>query len=306
MQNLKFTVNAYSFTHRGDIAGLIGYIRLAESLGVDGVRFLDHVLSVDMRRHSHLPEMAYDSHSQFHEPFTLMAYLAAHSTRIRLVTGVLVLAQRQAALVAKQAAEVDILSGGRVTLGVGIGYNQVEYEAMGGVWKDRGLLFEEQVEVMRRLWTEERVDFQGRWHRLEGVYLNPRPIQRPIPLWFGTGRLKAPIPPDRVLQRIARLADAWCPQFRIPEGESTLAAEARQCIAKVNAYAREFGRPPGVPGLELSLFPTGKSRATLRDEVEVFRSLGASHIHVRPNGPSAQDQARGLESFMEIAAATPG
>src|SRR3990170_1703038 len=123
----------------------------------------------------------------FHEPIALYGYIAAITTRLRLATAVIVLPQRQTALVAKQAAEVDVVSGGRLILGVGIGWNTVEYEALGMRFTDRGRRIEEQIAVLRELFTREVVDFTGRWHRIDRAGLNPMPVQRPIPIWMGGG-----------------------------------------------------------------------------------------------------------------------
>ena len=130
----------------------------------------------------------------FHEPFIAFGYMAALTSTLELVTAVLILAQRQTALVAKQAAEVDVLSGGRLRLGVGVGWNPVEYEALGEDFRNRGRRSVEQISLLRQLWTGEVVDFEGRWHRVTHAGINPLPVQRPIPIWIGAGRRAVPIP----------------------------------------------------------------------------------------------------------------
>ena len=162
------------------------YARTIEQLGYDHLAIFDHVLGADSNRPGGWAG-AYDHRSTFHEPLVLFGYLASITIRLRLATAVLVLPQRQTGLVAKQAAEVDVLSRGRLILGVGIGWNQVEYEALGMRFTDRGKRIEEQIAVLRALWTQEVVDFNGRWHRIDRAGLNPLPVQRPIPVWMGGG-----------------------------------------------------------------------------------------------------------------------
>ncbi|HEY9325316.1 MAG TPA: LLM class F420-dependent oxidoreductase, partial [Candidatus Limnocylindria bacterium] len=162
------------------------YARTVEDLGYDHLVIFDHVLGADANRPGGWTG-AYDHRSMFHEPFVLYGYLAAVTSRLRLATAVLVLGQRQTALVAKQAAEVDVLSRGRLTLGVGIGWNAVEYEALGESFTNRGRRIEEQIAVLRALWTQEVVDFKGRWHRIDRAGIDPLPVQRPIPIWMGGG-----------------------------------------------------------------------------------------------------------------------
>ena len=167
-----------------DPVGCRDFAQAAEGLGFDGLMAYDHVLGADT---SVRPGWSgwYQLEDMFHEPFVLFGHLAAVTERIRFVTGILILPQRQTALVAKQAAEVDVLSGGRMTLGIGVGWNDVEFEALGQSFRDRGRRSEEQIEVMRRLWTQESVDFDGKWHRVPAAGINPLPVQRPIPVWIG-------------------------------------------------------------------------------------------------------------------------
>jgi len=185
------------------------YARTVEALGYDHLVIFDHVLGADASRPGGWTG-AYDHRSMFHEPFVLYGYMAAVTTRLRLATAVIVLPQRQTALVAKQAAEVDVLTGGRFRLGVGIGWNAVEYEALNESFTNRGRRIEEQIAVMRALWTQEVVDFKGRWHRIDRAGLDPLPVQRPIPIWMGGGwdrQKRALVEPSA--RRIARIADGW-------------------------------------------------------------------------------------------------
>lgn len=296
---IRFAVNVNQFTHLNDFPGMIEFVKAAEAIGYDKVRFIDHILGVLVEKHPDMPYTPYTHKSNFNEVFTLMAYLSAITTRVKLVTGVLGLPQRQTALVAKQAAQVDNLSGGRLLLGVGLGYNEIEFRALESDFKKRARRFEEQLDVLRMLWTQESVQFKGDFHDLDHVNVNPLPVQRPIPIWIGAGRTENPVPPDRVLERIGRKADGWCPLFRIPDGEPTLDAPAREAIEKVNAYARAAGRDPATLDLELGLFPDGKGKTQIADEIAALQSLGANHLHVRFGGKTAREQIDSLKWFMD-------
>ena len=230
----------------------------------------DHVLgaSRDARPDWRGP---YDHNSQFHEPFVLFGYLAGVTSRIELVTGIIILPQRQTALVAKQAAAVDVLSGGRLRLGIGIGWNEVEYEALGEDFHTRGRRVEEQVALMRALWTDEVVTFQGRWHTVTAAGISPLPVQRPIPLWMGGGA-------EPVIKRIASMADGWFPQFRPDErGRETL--QRLHCLR-----FGEAGRDPSSIGIEGRASIGGGSADDWAAEVEAWRELGSDPPGRQHNG----------------------
>lgn len=188
-----------------DPAVLRSYAQRVEELGFTHILAYDHVVGADPRVHRGW-RGPYDIDSTFHEPFVLFGYLAA-ITSLELVTGVIILPQRQSVLVAKQAAEVDLLTGGRFRLGIGLGWNAVEYEALGETFTNRGKRSEEQVELMRRLWTERSVTFDGKYHTVTAAGLAPLPVQRPIPVWFGAAS-------DRAFERAGRLGDGWFPSDR--------------------------------------------------------------------------------------------
>lgn len=188
-------------TEAPDPRDVVRLAQAAEAAGFSYVVLYDHVVGVDRAARPGF-DGPYDLHDPFHEPLVMLGHLAAHIA-LDLWTGVLILPQRQTVLVAKQAAEVDLLSGGRLHLGVGVGWNAAEYEALGERFSERGARYEEQVALLRRLWCEEVVDFEGRWHQLHGVGILPLPVQRPIPLWMGG----APLP--AVMDRIGRLGDGW-------------------------------------------------------------------------------------------------
>jgi len=260
-----------------DVAAIADFTRAVEDMGYDLLFVADHVLGADPRHHSH-PSLATYSHTAVvHETMTLLAFLAGVTRRIGLATGILILPQRQTALVAKQAAEIDVLSGGRLRLGIGVGWNAVEYEALGLAFDDRGARCAEQIEVMRELWTKPVVDYTGKWHRIRHAGLNPRPIQQPIPVWFGVGSRERPHPPEAVLRRVARLADGWSPNFA-PD------ASGREVVGRVHAYAREAGRDPRALPLEGRVRLAGQEPADWLAQAEQWRGLGASHLIAEVRG----------------------
>src|SRR5882672_3039514 len=181
-----------------DVQAIKDYAQAAEGLGYDYLLVYDHVLGAHPGREPKLTG-PYTHEHPFHEPMVLFGFLAGVTKRLQLTTGILILPQRQTVLVAKQAAEVDRLSGGRLRLGVGLGWNYVEYEALGEDFHTRGRRIAEQVEVMRRLWTEPLVTFEGKWHRIDRAGIRPLPVQQPIPVWMGGSA-------EPVIQRTARIA----------------------------------------------------------------------------------------------------
>jgi probable F420-dependent oxidoreductase len=234
-----------------------------EALGFAHLLAYDHVLGADPDVHTGW-RGPYDVRTTFHEPFVLFGYLAA-VTSLELVTGVIILPQRQTALVAKQAAEVDLLTEGRFRLGVGLGWNAVEYEALGKDFATRGRRVDEQVQLLRRLWTEQSVTFDGTYEQVTGAGLAPMPVQRPIPIWFG-----AQSPP--AYRRAGRLADGWFPQIQ----PGPKLDEARAIVEKA---ATEAGRDPRTLGLEGRVTWTGDIGA-LATDVARWRQAGATHVSI--------------------------
>jgi probable F420-dependent oxidoreductase len=261
------------------------YAKAAEELGYQHILAYDHVLGANpASRPGWRPP--YTHKSPFHEPFVLFGYLAGLTKTIELVTGIIVLPQRQTALVAKQAASLDVLSGGRLRLGIGIGWNAVEYEALGANFKDRGARSEEQVQLMRRLWTEELVTFEGRWHKVSDAGLNPLPVQRPIPVWFGGTD-------DRALRRLARLGDGWFPLLAPDE-------KCRDAIQRVAVYAREAGRDPREIGIE-GRITYGQGPDTWVTTVESWQKLGATHLSINTmnSGLTTAQHITAIRGFRE-------
>jgi probable F420-dependent oxidoreductase len=252
----------------GDAGAVRAYALAADGLGFSHLLAYDHVLGADPAVHRGW-DGPYDVATTFREPFVLFGYLAA-LTSLELVTGVIILPQRQTALVAKQAAEVDLLTGGRFRLGVGLGWNAVEYEALGKDFGDRGRRMSEQVALLRRLWTEQSVTFAGSYEKVTGAGLSPLPVQRPIPVWFGASSRPAYV-------RIGQLADGWFPQ--VPPGPRL--EEARVIIGQA---AKEAGRDPARIGMEGSV-RWGQDRADgVAADVGRWQAAGASHVSVNTMG----------------------
>ena len=258
-----------------DIAAIGAFVQSVETMGFDHLFVADHVLGADPKFHSHPSLATYSHEAVVHEALTLMAYFAAITTRLTLATGILILPQRQTALVAKQAAQIDVLSGGRLRLGIGVGWNAVEFEALNETFENRGRRSAEQIAVLRALWTQPVVDFRGEFHRISHAGLNPMPIQRPIPIWFGVGSRDHPVPPDAALRRIAKLADGWSPNF-------TPDAQGRALVERVHGYAREAGRDPAKLPLEGRIRLAGQNEDGWAKQVEAWKAMGATSLIAEP------------------------
>ncbi len=266
------------------------YAQTAEELGFSHILAYDHVIGANpASRPGWRPP--YTHLDIFHEPFVLFGYLAGATQKIEFVTGIIILPQRQTVLVAKQAAALDILSGGRLRFGIGIGWNPVEYEALGENFANRGRRCEEQIEVMRRLWSQELVNFNGRWHKITDAGISPLPVQRPIPVWFGGSDM-------RVLRRLGRLGDGWFPRLA-PDGK------CRAMIETIRGYARENGRDPSTIGIDGRISYGQGSAEEWRNDLEAWKTLGATHVSFNTmkaglNSPSAHIEA--LRRFSKVTA----
>ena len=281
-----------------DPGAIRDYVQAAEGMGYSHLIVYDHVLGADVKRYPHW-QGSYTSQDQFHEPFVLFGYLAGITTSIQLVTAVLILGQRQTALVAKQAAEVDILTGGRLRLGIGVGWNHVEYEALGQNFNDRGRRSAEQIELLRALWTQDVVDFHGRYHDVTHAGINPLPVQRPIPIWIGAGGRENPVPSDPVLKRIARLADGWFPQMS-PEKDGSAT------MAKLAEYAQEAGRDPSTIGMEARINSGDGDPEFWQEQSEAWQKLGATHVSVntmKAGYRTPEDHINAIQQFKEVVGA---
>ncbi|HEY1640694.1 MAG TPA: LLM class F420-dependent oxidoreductase [Streptosporangiaceae bacterium] len=269
-----------------DPGAVRAYGQRAEQLGFAHLLAYDHVLGADPAVHQGWTG-PYDIRTTFHEPLVLFGFLAA-ITRLELVTGIIILPQRQTALVAKQAAEVDLLTGGRFRLGVGLGWNRVEYEALGKDFSSRGRRSDEQVELMRRLWTEPVVTFHGADEQVTGAGLAPMPVQRPIPVWFGAQSPAA-------YRRAGRLGDGWFPQ--VPPGPELDAARAI-----VDQAATAAGRDPAAIGMEGRVSWKGDP-GQLADRAASWRQAGASHLSVNTMGAGLATVDQHLDALEQAAAA---
>ncbi|MDI3315751.1 MAG: LLM class F420-dependent oxidoreductase [Mycobacterium sp.] len=276
-------------TEIGADAGAVrAYAEHVEGLGFTHLLAYDHVVGADPAVHVGW-DGPYDIRSTFHEPLVLFGYLAAMTRSLELASAVVILPQRQAVLVAKQAAEVDLLSGGRLRLGVGIGWNAVEYEALGEDFSTRGKRCEEQVDLMRRLWTEETVTYRGTFHRVTGAGLAPLPLQRPIPVWFGGSS-------PRAYQRIGRLADGWFPMV----GPGPRLDEALRLIRRA---AAEAGRDPAGIAME-GRVSWRRNAGELADALRTWADAGASHVAINTMGAgleSVDDHIAALTTAADVA-----
>ncbi|HMA33902.1 MAG TPA: LLM class F420-dependent oxidoreductase [Chloroflexia bacterium] len=249
------------------------YAQAAEGLGYNHILAYDHVLGASPAARPGW--RGYTDQDSFHEPLVLFGYLAGLTQRIEFTPGVIVLPQRQTALVAKQAAEVDILSGGRLRLGVGVGWNAVEYEALGQDFHTRGQRIEEQIALLRQLFGQPLVTFAGRWHQVQAAGLNPLPVRRAIPIWIGTSATGPAA--DKLLARVAALGDGWFPQMR-PE------PEGRAAVEKLHAAAQAAGRDPATIGIEARISYNGQNLDDLAATARAWQALGATHIGVNTMG----------------------
>jgi probable F420-dependent oxidoreductase len=264
------------------------YAQAAEQLGYHHLLTYDHVLGGHPDRFQGAFRPPYTHETSFHEPFVLFGYLAALTTRLELVTGILILPQRQTALVAKQAAEVDLLSGGRLRLGVGLGWNFVEYEALGERFENRSARIEEQIQVLRKLWSEELVDFQGKYHTIKQASIQPRPAHR-IPIWMGGTA-------DSVLRRVARVADGWFPQ-------AAPGPELRDMLERLRRYVQEAGRPADAVGVEGRLSLDQTPEAEWATTVQQWRDLGADYVGVNTMGAGLASPRDHIEAIRRFKAA---
>jgi len=266
------------------------YAQAAEGLGYTHILAYDHVIGANLTSRPGW-QPPYSHLDSFHEPLVLFGYLAALTKTIELTTGIIILPQRQTVLVAKQAAAVDVLSGGRLRFGIGIGWNPVEYEALGEDFKTRGQRSEEQVELLRQLWTQPLVTFKGRWHTVTDAGINPLPVRRAIPIWFGATD-------DRALRRLARLGDGWFPLMNPDD-------KCRAAIEKVGNYAREAGRGPERIGIEGRISHGSGSEEAWRKQLQAWQSLGATHTSfntMKANLSSPVAHIEAIRRFHAVAA----
>ena len=247
-----------------DLGAIREFALAAESLGLTHLRVPDQVIR---------PDGGY-----VHESISLLSYLAAITNKIELVPSVLVLPLRQTALVARQTAQLDVLSGGRLRLGVGIGINRDEYQAMGVDFHTRGARCDEQLELLHALWTQPVVDFAGQFHTVSNSGIDPRPVQQPIPVWIGARS----IPSDRVVQRMGKWASGW---FVLASPEEYLNLKVR-----IDAAARQAGRDPAAIGAEAGVAVVGPRQHEWRERVARWHDMGLSHLCLRTLGGGLENR----------------
>lgn len=269
-----------------DPAAIRDYAQTAEELGFTHILAYDHVVGANPDRPGGW-QGPYTHESAFHEPFLLFSFMAGITRKLGFATGIIILPQRQAVLVAKQASTLDVLSGGRLRLGVGLGWNQVEYTALNEEFHNRGRRLEEQVDLMRKLWTQPLVTYTGRWHTVPDAGLKPLPVQRPIPVWFGGHA-------EPALKRAARLADGWMTNYRN-------VVDARPALDLLEESLVEAGRSRAEFGLEARLpYGDGKYETWSKQIIE-WQATGATHISFNTMGSGFLSPGAHLEAIRQIA-----
>ncbi len=270
------------------------YAHTMESLGYDFLEAPDHVLGINTASRPDWEAGRNTSADLFLDPFVLFGFLAGCTTKLGFSTGVLILPQRQTVLVAKQAACLDVLCGGRFRLGIGVGWNEAEFVGLNENFRNRGRRSEEQVQVMQMLWAQPHVTFKGRWHTIEDAGINPLPIHRRVPVWFGGHH-------ELTLPRIAKWGDGWMPNAYPPDDA------AREIFDKLRSLTRAEGRDPAAVGIEVWTSCGAGTAADWRREASFWKSAGASHLclttsfnrrhHRRIEGPGVADHLAALKRY---------
>ena len=269
-----------------DPIALRDYTQAVEGLGYTHVLAYDHVLGANPNRPGGW-QGPYTDKTPFHEPFVLFSFMAAVTQKLEFATGIIILPQRQTALVAKQAATLDVLSGGRLRVGIGIGWNEVEYTALGEDFHNRGKRIEEQVDLLQQLWTQPLVTFQGQWHTVPDAGLNPMPVQQPIPIWFG-GHAEA------VMRRVAKSGAGWMPKYRS-------AADAQPTLAILDRYLAEAGRARAEIGIEPRLNYGDGQPGGWRAALEEWAAAGATHFSINTMGCGFATPAQHIAALRRFA-----
>lgn len=275
-----------------DPADLRDYAVGVQELGFQHIVAYDHVLSGSQQAHYPKLVKRYDENSPFHEVFVLFGYLAAMAPRLELVTGVLVLPQRQTALVAKQAATLDLLTGGKTRIGVGIGWNDIEYQGLGMRFNNRGKRMEEQIDVLRTLWREPIVSYEGAWHAIEHAGLAPMPVQRPIPLWIGGSA-------EVAVRRAVRIADGFFATSASHETHERL-------MATIVDEMRRIDRDPATFGIEPRISVAGSSADDWKRSYSWWREQGITHVTINTMGAGFVSIDQHLDALSSVRTALDG
>jgi probable F420-dependent oxidoreductase len=273
---------------QGDPATVRDFAQAAEAIGYHHLGAPDHVLGVNVASR---PDWGARNTSKdfFHDPFVMFGFLSACTQKIGFSTQVLILPQRQTALVAKQVASLDVLSGGRFRFGVGVGWNPVEFVGLNENFGNRGKRSEEQVRVMKALWAEPHVNFKGEWHTIDDAGINPLPARRAVPIWFGGHA-------DATLRRTAKWGDGWI-MLAHPKGDQ---AEAE--FAKLRGYVKQAGRDPSAVGIEVWVSTAEGGPADWRKEFQYWQGAGATHVTVNSTygrGPHRRIAGKTMADHLE-------
>ena len=258
-----------------DPGAIKAYAQGVEAMGITHLLIYDHVLGADPDREGGF-RGPYDKDVAFHEPFTTFAFIAGVTDKIDLITTVMILPQRQTVLAAKQAAEVALLSNNRFKLGIGVGWNELEYVGLNETFNNRGRRQEEQVDVMRKLWSEDSLDYTGEYHRIDKASINPRP-SKTIPIWFGGS---APA----LLDRVARLGDGWIPLMGAND-------KAKACIDTIKQTRKAAGLSFANFGIQAQAQYAEGSPERWRKHAEAWREMGCTHLAIATHnaGPTNVD-----------------
>ena len=294
-----------------DAGAMREYAQAVEAMGYSYVLGFDHVLGANTASRPDWKGL-YKLETPFHEPFVLFSYMAGATRKLGFATGILILPQRQAVLVAKQAACLDVLCEGRLRLGVGTGWNPVEYEALGYSFAGRGDRMEEQVEVMRKLWTQPAVTIKATEHTITDAGLNPLPIQRPIPIWMGGGGDRphwGSKASTKVLRRIAKMADGWIPMWDLGEkikGRTWIPGpRSYELLEECHGYCREYGRDPATLGVEGRLDAHKVDESRWAEGLQTWQKIGASHFSVNTMADGLKGVKQHLRRLEEISSLIP-
>ncbi len=295
---ISLAVNMPVIDAGGDPVFVRDFAQAAEALGYDGLGLPDHVLGANVENRPGWGDRN-TSADYFHDPFVLFGFLAACTERIEFSTQVMIMSQRQTALVAKQAASLDVLCGGRFRFGIGTGWNAIEYQALNEDFGNRGRRLTEQVEVMRRLWAEPHVSFDGEYHTIDDAGINPLPVRRSIPLWFGGHD-------ERMLRRAASLGDGWIMLAYPPD------ATAIDAFDTFRSHVSDAGRDPADVGIEVWTSLGDGDDDSLRSDVQFWKDAGVSHItlnnwydrppHRAMADRSADSHLAAMEHYRELVA----
>ncbi len=267
-----------------DVAAVRDYAQAVQDLGYDFLVTADHVVGADAADHPEL-ERVYPINNYLREPLMLGAFLACAAPRLGYLTSVVILPQRQTVLTAKQAADLDVLTQGKLRLGVGIGWNPIEFGALGMRFSSRARRFEEQIQLMRKLWTERVVTFEGHFDSVNAAGINPRPIQQPIPIWIGASA-------EAAIKRATKIADGFLPLRPLEGGWQTT-------MDRVQIWLEEAGRDPKSFGIEGRLDALQGTPDDWRKVVEMWRGFGASHLSVGTTGVGSGPQAH-IERLRQV------